>query len=92
MVLARSEPKNEGRVSRLIEESILPLVKRHKSSSHEKLAKCVHCPGEYHLMAEWNTLDEIKLLEADTEYTRQKDRLDKLVREPVRREVWEILA
>lgn len=92
MVLAKSEPKNEGDVARLIEESILPLVKQHTQSSHQKLAKCIHCPGEYHLMAEWGSMDEIKVLEEDKEYTRLRDGLEKLVSQPVRREVWEILA
>lgn len=43
-------------------------------------------------MAEWNNMDDIQVLEEDKEYTRLKDELEQLVREPARREVWEILA
>ncbi len=37
-----------------------------------------------------NSMDDIKVLEEDEEYTRLKDDLEELGREPVEREVWKI--
>jgi hypothetical protein len=74
----------------ILRSELIPAIARSGADSIA-LAACIHCAGEYTVMADWPDAETVGQAEADRTYLAARGRLEPVLRVPPKRELWERL-